>query len=328
MARKSDVKRGLQWYKREPLAFIDGVQGIGPDTIGAYAVVLDLIYARGGSTPRDDHHLAGILGCSTRKARALTDRLLELGKLALRDGLLVNFRAESELKRARNVSETRANAGRMGGEKSGEARKNKGLGEANVSDIEKEKELEKELDSESWTETVEKTDSFAGGDAFAPGGADADEGGFPDGGGTVVDLFRRKDPKEIIFSCGPVRLSRGKIEEWQEEIYPDIRVRGELSRLEGAITKMAAEGKPVVEIMQTVKATLANRNADALAGKRAAEKAARDPETNERTDVVWQDWKEGNRPPPPPRAGIRHEYISSVDHWYPRQINEKVWQCP
>ena len=66
------MKQGLDWYKREPRAFLDGVQGMGPELIGAYAVLLDLMYARGGDTMRDDRHLSGILGCSVRKARATT----------------------------------------------------------------------------------------------------------------------------------------------------------------------------------------------------------------------------------------------------------------
>lgn len=76
--------RGLPWYKRDPVRFLDGVQGLGPDLIGAYAVVLDLIYARDGKTRRDDRHLAGILGCSKRLARSLTDRLIEAGKIVQR----------------------------------------------------------------------------------------------------------------------------------------------------------------------------------------------------------------------------------------------------
>lgn len=124
---------GLRWYKREPRAFLDGVQGMGPEMIGAYAVLLDLIYARGGETRRDDRHLSGILGCSVRKATALTDALLEAGKLTFHDGFITNSRAKREAKTSRNLSEARANAGRKGGEKSGEARRNNDLAEANAS---------------------------------------------------------------------------------------------------------------------------------------------------------------------------------------------------
>lgn len=101
------MKHGLEWYKHDPRAFIDGVQGMGPDLIGAYIVLLDLIYARGGETPRDDRHLAGILGCSMRKATVLTESLIERQKIEYQSGLLSNSRARRDVKLARNSYETR-----------------------------------------------------------------------------------------------------------------------------------------------------------------------------------------------------------------------------
>lgn len=105
------------WYKRSPSDFLHGVQGMGPELIGAYAVILELIYARGGDLPRDDRHLAGVLGCSLRKARALTDGLIEVGKLSLVAGRLVNDRAEKVLNERRNQRETNAKPTRNSGEK-------------------------------------------------------------------------------------------------------------------------------------------------------------------------------------------------------------------
>ena len=127
------MRRGLDWYKRDPIRFLDGVQGMGPETIGAYAVLIDLLYARDGEMPRDDRHLSGILGCSVRKARALTDNLIERGKIEFQDGFIVDSRAKSSTFSRRNLSETRANAGRMGGEKIAKSRKSNGLDEANAS---------------------------------------------------------------------------------------------------------------------------------------------------------------------------------------------------
>lgn len=105
------------WYKRSPRDFLDGVQGMGPELIGAYAVILELIYARGGDLPRDDRHLAGVLGCSIRKARALTDGLIKVGKLHLVAGKLTNDRAEKVLNERRNQRETVVKPTRNGGEK-------------------------------------------------------------------------------------------------------------------------------------------------------------------------------------------------------------------
>ncbi len=137
------MRQGMSWYKREPHAFLAGVQGLGPSLIGAYAVLLDLLYARGGESTRDDHHLGGILGCSSRKAKALTDALIALGKIQTHDGFITNSRALQQSKDARTKREANVKRGRKGGEKSGEVRKNNALAEASasfVSEAEKSRE--------------------------------------------------------------------------------------------------------------------------------------------------------------------------------------------
>lgn len=100
--------RGLSWYKRDPIAFLDDVQGMGPELIGAYAVIMDLVHARAGETPRDDRHLAGLLGCSIRKARALTDTLAARGKIEIRGEFIVNSDVLQAEKQRRNQRESDA----------------------------------------------------------------------------------------------------------------------------------------------------------------------------------------------------------------------------
>lgn len=95
------------WYKREPAAFLRGVQGMGPELIGAYTVILDILYARGGDMPRDDRHLSGVLGCSIRKARSLTEQLINLEKITIKGGKIANERASIEFEMRRNQRETR-----------------------------------------------------------------------------------------------------------------------------------------------------------------------------------------------------------------------------
>lgn len=86
------------WYKRYPKKFIRGVRGLGPDAIGAYAVILDLIYEDEDSCPNDPKWLGGILGCPGQKAAALVRKLVEAGKLHLgEDGRLRNERASEAL---------------------------------------------------------------------------------------------------------------------------------------------------------------------------------------------------------------------------------------
>lgn len=89
---------------------------MGPELIGAYAVLIELIYARDGSTVRDDRHLAGVLGCSKRLAKSLTDKLIARGKIVVSDdGVLSNPRAAHQLQHKEEISEKRADAGRKSG---------------------------------------------------------------------------------------------------------------------------------------------------------------------------------------------------------------------
>ncbi len=89
--------RDRPWYKRYPAEFLNGVSGLGPGEIGCYAVVLDMIYDRGGPIPNDSRFIGGRLGCSSRMAKSLIDTLIGCGKLIESPSGLTNIRAEIEL---------------------------------------------------------------------------------------------------------------------------------------------------------------------------------------------------------------------------------------
>lgn len=107
---------GQAWYRHHARDFIDGVVGLGPDVIGAYIICLDLIYARGGPIKNDPRHIGGVMGCSSRLASSLIQKLIDAGKLVETDGLLHNNRATDELenqaKQTRKLSEAGAKGGR------------------------------------------------------------------------------------------------------------------------------------------------------------------------------------------------------------------------
>jgi len=106
------VRQGLPFFRFYPHAYLDGVQGMGEGMIGAYSVLLALIYARNGRSVRDDRHLGGILGCGTNRAKSLTDKLIEEGKIGIdEDGRLFNSRADEELAFKDEISKVRSRAG-------------------------------------------------------------------------------------------------------------------------------------------------------------------------------------------------------------------------
>ncbi len=104
------------WYKHYSSDFIRGVTGLGPDVIGCYYVVIDLIYDHRGPVTNDPHFIGGILGCSTRKARSLITQLLDKGKLFQTPNGLSNMRAETEInlsvKHSRKLAENGSKGGR------------------------------------------------------------------------------------------------------------------------------------------------------------------------------------------------------------------------
>lgn len=111
---------GQSWYRHNPRDFLDGVVGMSPDMIGAYIVCLNLIYARGGPIPFEPRWLSGCMGCSTRQATALVQRLIDAGKLTDIGGQLTNERAASELQDQAERSAKLAENGAKGGRKLGE----------------------------------------------------------------------------------------------------------------------------------------------------------------------------------------------------------------
>jgi len=122
------------WYRRFPDNFIAGTVGLTLEEKGAYSLVLDLIYVRGGPVPDEPRYIAGVCNCSVRKWNAIRQRLIDLGKIAAIDGRLMNPRAEKELEISAKTAEERAESGSKGGVKSAENRdvrsKSNDLGQA------------------------------------------------------------------------------------------------------------------------------------------------------------------------------------------------------
>ena len=126
----------LPWYRRFPDNFIAGTVGLTLEEKGAYSLILDLMYVRGGPVPDEPRYIAGVCNCSVRKWNAIRQRLIDLGKITVADGYLTNHRAEEELDIARKISREAAENGAKGGDKSAEIRanvkQNNALGQASL----------------------------------------------------------------------------------------------------------------------------------------------------------------------------------------------------
>lgn len=126
----------LPWYRRFPDNFIAGTVGLSLEEKGAYSLVLDLIYVRGGPVPDEARYIAGVCNCSVRKWNAIRQRLIDLGKITLIEGYLTNHRAEEEIAIAGKISREAIENGSKGGNKSAEIRskvkKNNALAQASL----------------------------------------------------------------------------------------------------------------------------------------------------------------------------------------------------
>ncbi len=108
----------IKWYKRDPDAALSGMMELSLEERGAYNTILDLIYSRGGNLPDDDRFLAGWMRCDLRIWRRIKCRLIERGKIAIRDGVVTNLRATSEIDAALCRVESARQAGRISASKS------------------------------------------------------------------------------------------------------------------------------------------------------------------------------------------------------------------
>lgn len=112
------------WYRRFPDNFIAGTVGLTLEEKGAYSLVLDLMYVRGGPVPDEPRYIAGVCNCSVRKWNAIRAKLVDLGKIHVVNGFLTNERAEKEIEIAAKDAQERAENGSKGGNKSAENRTN------------------------------------------------------------------------------------------------------------------------------------------------------------------------------------------------------------
>jgi uncharacterized protein YdaU (DUF1376 family) len=85
----------IKWWTSD---FLNGVMDLTADEIGVYAVLLTLMADRGGPITNDSQWLARRCGTTTRAFNRIRDRLVELGKLELRSGLIGNRRMLAEIK--------------------------------------------------------------------------------------------------------------------------------------------------------------------------------------------------------------------------------------
>lgn len=128
------MKQGADWYKREPLAYLGSVQGMSSKHHAVFSVVLDLIYVHGGAINNDAGWIAGwISDMGAASVRRVIQDLVDKEKLEIDGDQITEIRAKTEAKTKKELRETNANSGRIGGINSGKSRR----GSNNNNDLDK-----------------------------------------------------------------------------------------------------------------------------------------------------------------------------------------------
>lgn len=128
------------YHKRYQGDILNAYVGLTLEERGAYDTLLELMYDRLMPIPNDIRWIAGWFGCSTRKAKAVIDVLLERGKIyRLETGEISNKRFEIEREKRANYSRTQAE----------NASKPKSIAAETPSTVNENKEIEKPNENEA-----------------------------------------------------------------------------------------------------------------------------------------------------------------------------------
>ena len=90
------------FYRMDPVLWDHRTADLSLEEEAAFLRICNAIYRSERGCPTNDRVLAGMFRTSTRKARALVARLIDAGKVFLRDGYLWNEKAEREINSIRN----------------------------------------------------------------------------------------------------------------------------------------------------------------------------------------------------------------------------------
>ena len=115
---------GNPWHKRYHSDALNGYMALSLEERGAYTTLLDMLYDRGEPILDNDRLIAGYMGVSVRKARAMVESLIGKGKIIRTGGgHLTNARFEKERENELKTSRKHAENGSEGGRKSAELSK-------------------------------------------------------------------------------------------------------------------------------------------------------------------------------------------------------------
>jgi uncharacterized protein YdaU (DUF1376 family) len=116
----------IRYIKFSPDEYIAGVGAVlDAEQQGVYWMICSMIYSNGGDIPNDPKHIGRLVCLGSSKARRIINHLISIGKITENQSFLSQKRVVTELKTARNRTETAVKHGNL-------PKKNKHLTEADA----------------------------------------------------------------------------------------------------------------------------------------------------------------------------------------------------
>lgn len=100
--------------------FLAGVIHLSPEDRGNYISIIARMVSEGGPIEHDERRLARICNTTTRRLRPSLQRLIDEGKVAVENGLVIQRRALDEIEKAARYRNEQAVHGSLGGKKRAE----------------------------------------------------------------------------------------------------------------------------------------------------------------------------------------------------------------
>lgn len=111
------MKRHIPYFSFYPSDFMNGVRGLTAQEVGVYTMLLCRIYEENGPVEYSILKLSTYCGMREATFQKVIEKLIDLGKLTVTDGLVSNSRAEAEISKRANDLKINSKAGKASAEK-------------------------------------------------------------------------------------------------------------------------------------------------------------------------------------------------------------------
>lgn len=105
------------YFNFYPADFMNGVRGLSAQEVGVYTMLLCRIYEEDGPVEYHVRRLATYCGMREATFEKVVEKLVDLGKMSIGNGMLSNARAEAEISKRANGLEIASRAGKASAEK-------------------------------------------------------------------------------------------------------------------------------------------------------------------------------------------------------------------